>query len=164
MIQNFARGNGQAKGVKRVIGIVVAAALAVSGVQAVASAQTGAAAGAPYNPVDEYTGFNVVTFDDLHLDAVVEGPVAVGGQLSWGHTQINIRQDAEAALVVKGGIDWPNSSGVLHVNGTQGWSPTTLSISTSSAAMPSIGRRVARTITSKSSKRATDITVFLASN
>ncbi|EEW48869.1 LPXTG-motif cell wall anchor domain protein [Corynebacterium efficiens YS-314] len=117
----FDRFSGS-KGVKRTFATLVAAALAVGGLSTTTagsqeldfqpSLQTES-----YNPLAPYTDFNVVAFGDLHKVAESEGPVAVGGKLSWAQTQIIAKRSAlPVALVVQGGLDWANSAGDLQIN------------------------------------------------
>lgn len=113
---------GSSKGVKRAFGVVMAAALAMGSVNiATADSQeidlNPAVNAESYNPLAPYTDFNVVAFGDLHQIAESEGPVAVGGQLSWEQTQIILKKPAApAALVARGGLNWNKSTGDLQVN------------------------------------------------
>ncbi len=77
--------------------------------------------GTAYNPLSTYSDFNVVSLGDLHIVAESEGPVAVGGQFSFDGSQTIVKKSGvPAGLVVKGGIDWANSTGQHQVNQTNG--------------------------------------------
>ncbi|WP_165858036.1 choice-of-anchor A family protein [Corynebacterium alimapuense] len=116
MLEHFTRTSEFSGWVKRVLALSIAAFLAIAGMQFV-TAPSAAAAEAPYNPIADYIGYNVVAFDDLHIIAESEGPVAVGGKFSFDGSQTIIKQpNSPAALVVKGGIDWGDSTGTHQVN------------------------------------------------
>lgn len=116
MLENSTSKKRMARGVKRAFGALMATALAAGGMQFV-SASPAAAVEASYNPISDYTGYNVVAFNDLHVTAESEGPVAVGGKFSFDGSQTIVKlPDTPAGLVVKGGIDWVESTGTHQVN------------------------------------------------
>jgi choice-of-anchor A domain-containing protein len=69
----------------------------------------------PINPLAAYADWNVVSFGDVAIHAESEGPVAVGGNLSFSGTNVAFKTNTAVALLVGGRVDLPGSTGMLQV-------------------------------------------------
>ncbi|MBT2531240.1 choice-of-anchor A family protein [Arthrobacter sp. ISL-48] len=69
----------------------------------------------PINPLAAYADWNVVSFGDVTINAESEGPVAVGGNLSFSGTNVAFKTSTAVALLVGGKVDLSQSTGALQV-------------------------------------------------
>ncbi|MBT2530728.1 choice-of-anchor A family protein [Arthrobacter sp. ISL-48] len=69
----------------------------------------------PINPLAAYSDWNVVSFGDVTMNAESEGPVAVGGNLSFSGTNVAFKTSTAVALLVGGKVDLSQSTGTLQV-------------------------------------------------
>jgi choice-of-anchor A domain-containing protein len=86
----------------------------IAGVLSVSPAVAGPAT-TPINPLAAYADWNVVSFGDVTIHAESEGPVAVGGNLSFSGTNVAFKTNTPVALLVGGRVDLPGSSGTLQI-------------------------------------------------
>ncbi|MGO4455361.1 collagen-binding domain-containing protein [Arthrobacter sp. RAF14] len=96
--------------------LTTSAALLGAGFLNVTAAQAESTTTGRFNPLAEYSDWNVVSFGDTTVHAESEGAVATAGKLRFANTNIAFKSTSSIALLTGGQIDFGASAGQLQIN------------------------------------------------